>query len=115
MSETMHTPGPWSYSPPFDDGPMLRSSWKPAIISRYEPASDGSKYRRLVYICAFEFRMTPSEADGRLMAAAPELLEALSCLTAVVGLTPIKVNLEALQEAYDMARAAIAKAKGEQP
>ena len=44
-----------------------------------------------------------------------ELLEALSCLTAVVGLTPIKGNLEALQEAYDMARAAIAKAEGVKP
>jgi hypothetical protein len=56
-----------------------------------------------------------SEDVARLEASHAELLEALECLTAVIGLTPIKGNLEALQEAYDMARSAIAKAKGEQP
>lgn len=43
-----------------------------------------------------------------------ELLEALDTLTLVVGLTPIAGNKEALQEAMDIARAAIAKAKREQ-
>ena len=114
MNETKHTPGPWSYSPPFDDGSMLRSSWQPAIISRYETAGDGSKYRRLVYICAFEFRMTPSEADGRLIAAAPELLEALEkALDELGGNDPHDLAYEDSICGY--LRAAIAKAKGEQP
>ena len=116
MTETKHTPGPWSYSPPFDDGSMLRSSWQPAIIGRFEPASDGTKYRRLAEICAFEFRMTPSEADGRLMAAAPELLEALKKLYALVeGECPSLLDEDSGGDSrLDIEiRAAIAKAKGE--
>jgi hypothetical protein len=46
----------------------------------------------------------------RLHAANTELLEALDTLTAVVGLTPVVGNKVALQEAFDLARAAIAKA-----
>ena len=40
-----------------------------------------------------------------------ELLAALDTLTLVVGLTPITGNKDALQEAMDIARAAIAKHK----
>ena len=47
----------------------------------------------------------------RLHAVNAELLEALATLTAVVGLTPIAGNKAALQEAFDLARAAIAKAE----
>ena len=56
-----------------------------------------------------------SEADAHLMAAAPELLEALDTLCAVVGLTAFKHagQRAVLQEAVDNARAVIAKAKGE--
>ena len=39
-----------------------------------------------------------------------QLEEALDTLTCVIGLTPIKGNLAALQEAFDMARAVL-KAK----
>jgi hypothetical protein len=42
-----------------------------------------------------------------------QLLEALEVLTLVIGLTPIAGNKDALQESFDIARAAIAKAKGE--
>ena len=52
-------------------------------------------------------------ADHRLIAAAPELYEALDTLTLVVGLTPAAGNKAALQEAVDIARAAIKKARGE--
>lgn len=55
------------------------------------------------------------EEVQKLKAINAELLEALRGLAAVAGLAPIKGNLEALQEAYDIAWAAIAKAKGEQP
>ena len=54
----------------------------------------------------------PSKANAQLIAAAPDLLEALDTLTLVIGLTPILGNKEALQEAMDSARAAIAKAEG---
>ncbi|CAB4165999.1 hypothetical protein UFOVP835_10 [uncultured Caudovirales phage] len=52
-------------------------------------------------------------ALAQLFAAAPELLEALDTLTAVIGLTPIAGNKPAVQEAFDIARAAIEKARGE--
>ena len=42
-----------------------------------------------------------------------QLLEALEVLTLVIGLTPIAGNKDALQESFDIARAAIAKAKGD--
>ena len=47
-------------------------------------------------------------------AAAVEMLEALKCLAAVVGLTAFKHEGQraVLQEAVDMALAAIAKAEG---
>ena len=47
-------------------------------------------------------------------AAAVEMLEALKCLVAVVGLTAFKHEGQraVLQEAVDMALAAIAKAEG---
>lgn len=52
------------------------------------------------------------EANARLIAAAPDLLEALQTLNLVIGLTPIAGNKDALQEACDIASAAIAKAEG---
>lgn len=52
-------------------------------------------------------------ANANLIAAAPELYEALDTLSLVVGLTPIAGNKAALQEAVDVARAAIKKARGE--
>jgi hypothetical protein len=51
----------------------------------------------------------------RLHAVNAELLEALDTLTAVVGLTPVAGNKVALQEAFDLARAAIAKATEVKP
>ena len=39
-----------------------------------------------------------------MTALADRLAEALDTLTSVIGLTPIKGNLEALQEAFDQAR-----------
>ena len=45
-------------------------------------------------------------------AAIPDVVEALDTLTLVVGLTPIAGNKEALQEALDQARTALAKLEG---
>jgi hypothetical protein len=54
-----------------------------------------------------------TEANANLIAAAPELYEALDLLTLVVGLTPILGDKAALQEAVDIARATLKKARGE--
>ena len=58
-------------------------------------------------------RTTNANLNGTLLAAAPELYETLDALTLVVGLTPILGNKAALQEAVDIARATLKKARGE--
>ena len=52
------------------------------------------------------------EANAALIAAAPDLYEALETLTLIVGLTAFKHEAQraALQEAMDKARAALTKA-----
>jgi hypothetical protein len=58
-------------------------------------------------------RVAKAAWDGAIEnSAAPDLLEALDTLTHVIGLTPIAGNKQALQEAFDAAAAAIAKAEG---
>ena len=61
----------------------------------------------------YECWIPQCEADARLIAAAPELYEALDTLTLVIGLTPVVGNKTALQEAVDVSRAALKKARGE--
>jgi hypothetical protein len=88
MSAAKHTPGPWRYT-------------KHAVDEDYMLVFCGSDGDNLRGYCG--------EANARLIAAAPELLEAL-------------VNLLAVHEcqggtkyhAGDIARAAIAKATGKQ-
>jgi len=83
-----HTPGPWQYGEGND-----------FYIERVGTAADDSATLAIVY----------TEADARLIAAAPELLEALECMTeAVDGYLhdPFKAEVAA-------ARAAIALARGD--
>ena len=51
-----------------------------------------------------------NQDKAELLKRIKRLEEALDTLTCVIGLTPIKGNLAALQEAFDMARAVL-KAK----
>ena len=65
-------------------------------------------------ICGLSHMRTENaNLTGELIAAAPELYEALDVLTLVVGLTPILGDKAALQEAVDIARATLKKARGE--
>lgn len=73
-----HTPGPWSYQ-----------------ISRYEPEAFN-----IIEPGIGALAIVKSEDYARLIAAAPDLLEALKELTLERGMT-------------DKARAAIAKAEGQ--
>jgi hypothetical protein len=91
-----HTPGPWTVNK------------TAALINAPDSES----------ICLLRWPTTvrtevETKANATLIAAAPDLLDALETLNLVIGLTPIKGNLEALQEACDHAREAIKKAKGE--
>ena len=85
---TKHTPGPWIYDK--KDG------------------SIGTQDGLTVTAGSYGYDIACSDADGILMASAPELLEALQEITKwmVVG------ELEG--EMYQKARAVIAKATGEQ-
>ena len=87
-----HTPGPWDrhetgaiVGPKLDDKPV----WLRPVIARFET---GVK-----------------EADARLIAAAPELLEALITLNDACR-TPSQIGVF---HGLGLARAAITKAKGE--
>ena len=75
-----HTPGPWEFDP--IDRVVVKGSAEIAYMG-----------------------WSANGADARLIAAAPELLEALEEVLGWETLCPV--------ETYEMARAAIAKAKGD--
>lgn len=87
MSEAKHTPGPWEIRRGYD---TIIDSIGPCIPEEYA----GSAWLKL------------SEADARLIAAAPELLEALKQIGA------IKFSNWSDGEMRAIARAAIAKVEG---
>jgi len=91
-----HTPGPWEIKRHFDPGYKFISAQKHTALAQ------------VVWRMEDEDRSPVCEANAHLIAAAPELLEALQNLLKVhegEGGTQ--------HHAGDMARAAIAKAKGE--
>ncbi|MFY2945848.1 hypothetical protein ACOTJB_23805 [Achromobacter xylosoxidans] len=99
---TNHTPGPWRYEAGRDGRP-------PYVIRRTEGG-----------FVVVGMTADRQEADARLIAAAPELLEALQKL---LDLQVAKKELEYLDKgigtktpnaAWLEARAAVAKARGEQ-
>lgn len=83
-----HTPGPWNVS-----------------VDGYIESTDS-------IIASLCDETESSYANASLIAAAPDLLEALDTLLLVVGLTAFKHEgqRKVLEEAADLARSAIAKA-----
>lgn len=102
-----HTPGPWYVGP---DNRIWRRS--PLELYEYGGGVAGDS----PIAAAFDGRASwvnkfPSEANARLIAAAPELLQALKkCAAVCAGET---MNKNGLIEALEAARAAIRKATGE--
>ena len=92
-----HTPGPWTHEGQGD-------------ITGIE---DGGDIDGLVDVCSVYLRTAPGrhDANARLIAAAPDLLAAL---TDVIGWVPggIAFHTNAAFAAVERARAAIAKATG---
>ncbi len=88
MVADSHTPGPWAGC---RSGILRGSRW---VVSN-TPDDDGA---------------IMSEADARLIAAAPCLLDALRNLLRETD--PITVGCPGIQRAREAARAAIAKAEG---
>lgn len=88
--ETKHTPGPW-----FVTGTGL---------SRYVEGRVRPGVLQEVAWCGATEVQDQMEANARLIAAAPELLEALKAVISVADRATVE---------FDMARAAIAKATGQ--
>jgi hypothetical protein len=107
-----HTPGPWTFSKSdmFGD---LRFYVAQSDAAPYTP--NFSDVATLIAETVPSERQYIQEANARLIAAAPELLEALHTLVLVVGLTAFKYEGQraVLQESVNLARAAITKATGE--
>ena len=97
MSNAKHAPGPWT-------------AQRLAIV-----ASDRSFVGRVYPWCADPQDAECAEANARLIAAAPELLEALEeTLTAGINWYETATKSDASELGFVVrARAAIAKAKGE--
>lgn len=106
-----HTPGPWEIRKP--KGPHDRAIVEHEIVGTYESPFVGAKE---IKICGIHNQI---EANVKLIAASPDLLEALELLLKSVSerepFTDAGMWEHKLQrkEAEDKARAAIAKAKGE--
>jgi hypothetical protein len=94
LSETKHTPGPWYQS----------SAHVPTV--HYDEVADGAGV--LVADCWTSDRAAEErDANARLIAAAPELLEALAEIVNRLGINPMDDD-----ELAAHCRAAIAEAKG---
>lgn len=92
MSGASHTPGPWGICPSFGGNPDAFSISVVGDDRLIATAWDRTPFDEA----------NPAEANARLIAAAPELLEALEYLVSLGG-----------GDCLDIARAAIAKARGE--
>ena len=100
--KTQHTPGPWTIHADTDGWPLVMSGGVAGrIVANVNPQSCPDESS------APEFVEMPCEANARLIAAAPELLEALQFVMTASG--------EQLSTAFEQAQAAIAKATGDTP
>ena len=93
--QQQHTPGPWAYIVP--DGHVVRH---PQIYSDFGPVANATWLG--------ENKLDQLKANARLIAAAPELLEALELLVD----NPYRDGTESDERLRRIARAAIAKATG---
>jgi hypothetical protein len=101
---TQHTPGPWIGAGPSFGDPFPR--YTTSIVTEWEHDDEG-----IVEICELPFhhRDDENEANARLIAAAPDLLNAL------VMVLDDPQALDGRPRTAEVVREAIAKATGEQP
>ena len=111
MSDKKHTPRPWRWSPLDDDGPLSGRNGKIVLQPGYT-AYSCDRYGDIFGT------IKASAADKKLIAAAPDMLEALKSLLAFVNSLGMEfggVSKEKYLEAYEplnKAHAAISKAEG---
>jgi len=113
-----HTPGPWKLEP--YDSCLAGEDFQWGGIWAGPVMLDGINYGQPPHTPIKPETLERMEADARLIAAAPDLLEALQEATSAlewrwerVANRAAPVHETAIQEAYNQARAAIAKATGE--
>jgi hypothetical protein len=98
-----YTPGPWHTK-------------REGLSTIYVEANIGGGWVQEVAACGPTETADQKEANARLIAAAPELLEALERIAVLYEKDTDADNYEQAANAYEMrciARAAIAKARGE--
>jgi len=93
-----HTPGPWV---------AKKATVRGEVNEWYVTEGEGVA---VIASCVTDIAGEPSEANARLIAAAPELLEALEGLCGLAELRP--GHLQDYKAAVAAARNAITKAKG---
>ena len=112
--ETRHTPGPWEYDPNSDNVEAENTLFDTEIAGTIVTADGGHRFH-VARIWSDVFGGTDeAQANAHLIAAAPELLEALVSIRAWVTDGGFEDTHEGVAEICGQARAAIAKAKGEQ-
>ena len=95
-----HTPGPWKAEPAHRLGFVVYANVEPYVV--VESADDEGRYGAIAL-----------EADARLIAAAPELLEALEDLVRLAEMSMREAGEYMVDDELTNSRAAIAKARGE--
>jgi len=99
-----HTPGPWATHKTEGNGGN--------IPDRLEIVGPEEGRKRSLIASIYGFKLPEGQANARLIAAAPELYEALEA--AYMVLKPQKSRFEEYVNAVTLARAALAKARGEE-
>lgn len=97
MSDAQHTPGPWEFGS--GDNYYVRADAYPKNFPHRFESDDLGDYLAYVGNRTHDF----GKANARLIAAAPELLEALRAVISVADRKTVE---------FDLARAALAKAEG---
>ena len=103
-----HTPGPWTFGPPW----MLDQGYGMWIVSCNSP----DRHRCNVLIQGVAVNHLPAaeaEANAHLIAAAPELMDALEGIANATASSDGFDPFKAAERFQAIARAALAKAKGE--
>jgi hypothetical protein len=96
MKNAKHTPGPWEIERPFEEDGLYVSSESTALICEVmEHSGHGTPLQN-------EEAEEMDEANARLIAAAPDLLEALQYLHGIV--------LNGMTDDYDMMTAELGRA-----
>lgn len=94
MTEAKHTPGPWY-----------------VVVGKSRMVCAPQTTNKPIAVCNFDNGQA-EKANASLIAAAPDLLEALEKMVGEYPYNPPCKNWEDKAEAHTTARAAIAKAKG---